>query len=325
MTRYATIGTSSIVDSFLAAGRSVPGFDHTVVYSRDRARGEEFAHRHGHARVVTSIDALAEAPDVDVVYIASPNALHHPQAKPLLEASKHVLVEKAAAANAAEFRDLLTTAHAHNVVIVESIRSLFDPSHAQIRDLLPRLGAVRRVTFSYCQRSRRYDQFLAGQPVNIFDPALAAGGLMDIGTYCANPLISLFGRPDRITAAAFPLANGIDGLGTILCSYPDKIAEVQYSKITNSDGTSQIQGEDATLLIDTIHDPRELVLINKDHTRETIRIDKPLPQQAYVLTAMDALIKEPSLAEPYNQTSLAALELMDTARHQIGVRFPADQ
>lgn len=325
MTRYATIGTSSIVDLCLQSGLQVEGFQHTVVYSRDRMRGEAFAARHGRARVETSLDALAASEDVDVVYIASPNALHHGQAAQMLASGKHVLVEKAATSNAAEFRDLLRVADEHGTVILESIRSLFDPSFAVIEGLLPTLGPIRGVRFGYCQRSSRYDRVLAGEKVNIFDPAMSAGALMDIGTYCVNPLVRLFGSPDAVHSAGVLLPNGIDASGSILCSYPGKVAEVSFSKATNSDAPSEIQGEDATLVIDVIQDPRHLRVLHSDHRSEVHDIDKPLNQQAYVLDAMDQIVADPSRARPFNQASLAALELMDQARAQLGVRFPADQ
>ncbi|SHJ87834.1 Predicted dehydrogenase [Tessaracoccus bendigoensis DSM 12906] len=324
MTRYATIGTSSIVDLFLEAGRQVEGFEHTVAHSRDSARGEAFVARHSAARVETSLDALAVADDVDVVYIASPNALHHDQAVSMLAGGKHVLVEKAAASNAVEFGDMLRVAEEHGVVIVESVRSLFDPSYAAIEGLLPALGPVRRVTFGYCQRSRRYDRILARQQVNIFDPEMSAGGLMDIGTYCVNPLVRLFGEPDAVQAAGFLLPNGIDAAGTLLCTYSDKVAEVLYSKATNSDAPSEIQGENATLVIDVIHNPRHLRLLHADHHSQDVHIDKPLSQQAYVLQAMDQFLTDPSQAHPFNRASLTALRVMDRARSQMGIHFPAD-
>jgi scyllo-inositol 2-dehydrogenase (NADP+) len=324
MTRYATIGTSSIVELCLGAGAGVPGFEHTVVYSRDRERGEAFTARHGSARVETSLEALATADDVDVVYIASPNALHHAQAALMLEGGKHVLLEKAAAANAPQLADLIRRAEKVDRVVVESLRSLFDPSRAVIEALLPTLGPIRHVRFAYCQRSRRYDAFLAGRAVNIFDPAMAAGALMDIGTYCVNPLVAWFGVPETVQVGSVRLRNGIDGAGTILASYPGMVAEVAYSKVTQSDLPCEIQGEDATLVIDVIHDPRHLRVLHSDGREEEVVVDKPLPQQAYVLSTMEAIIDEPERATPFNATSLAALELMDRARAQAGIRFPTD-
>lgn len=324
MTRYATIGTSSIVDRCLQAGAQVPGFEHSVVYSRDADRGREFAVRHGSARVETSLDALAAAADVDVVYIASPNTFHHEQAARMLDAGKHVLVEKSATATAAEFADLRARAAANGRVVVESIRSLFDPSRGVIEALLPQLGTIRRVSFRYCQRSSRFDRFRAGETVNIFDPRMAAGALMDIGTYCVNPLVAWFGTPRSVQSSSVLLDNGIDGAGTIMGDYPGMIAEIVYSKITGSDTPSEIQGEQATLVIDVVHNPQHLRLLHADGSQEEITVDKPRAQQAYVLEAMDRLIADPALAGPFNDTSLAALQLMDAVRETAGVRFPND-
>lgn len=324
MTRYATIGTSSIVDVFLQAGAQLPGFNHTVAYSRDAGRGEAFAIRHGTARVETSLDALAAAGDVDVVYIASPNTFHHSQAALMLEGGKHVVVEKAAAANAREFADLLDKAANNEHIIVESIRGLFDPSRAVIESLLTQLGPIRRANLTMCQRSRRYDRFLGGETVNIFDLWMAAGALMDIGTYCVNPLIEWFGLPQSIQVVSLLLENGIDGAGTILATYPGMLADVTYSKVTNSEAPSEIQGEDATLVIDAIHDPRHLRLLYTNGQVEDITVEKPLLQQTYVLNAMNELIAHQPHARTFNKTSLTALQLMDDARSKSGIHFPSN-
>ena len=53
-----------------------------------------------------------------------------------------------------------------------------------------------------------------------------------------------FGKPDRIQADAVFLENGVDGEGTILAGYPDMLAELSYSKITNGMAESEIQGEE---------------------------------------------------------------------------------
>ena len=76
---------------------------------------------------------------------------------------------------------------------------------------------------------------------------------------------------------------------------------------------------------DVIHDPRRLRLLHGDGRPEEITVDKPLPQQAYVLQAMDRLIADPLGARAHNEASRQALELMDAVRAQVGVRFPSDR
>jgi 2-hydroxy-4-carboxymuconate semialdehyde hemiacetal dehydrogenase len=63
---------------------------------------EDFARAHGVARVTTDVGSVIEAPDVDVVVVASPNDAHAPQAIAAFEAGKHVLCEVPLATSAAD-------------------------------------------------------------------------------------------------------------------------------------------------------------------------------------------------------------------------------
>jgi len=94
MTRFATIGSNFVTDSFLEAAQGVEGFQLEGVYSRTRARAEEFAAKWDAPRTYTSLDALCADPVIEAVYVASPNACHEAQAIALLKAGKHVLCEK---------------------------------------------------------------------------------------------------------------------------------------------------------------------------------------------------------------------------------------
>ncbi len=91
MLRLATIGTSWITGAFIDGAKLSGKFTLTAVYSRDAERGAAFALKHGAPKVFTDLAELAASPDVDAVYIASPNSLHYEQAKLLLDNQKHVL------------------------------------------------------------------------------------------------------------------------------------------------------------------------------------------------------------------------------------------
>lgn len=342
--RIATIGTSSISATFAQAIGDVDGVEHTVALSRDISRGEEFTRRTAEAtgnraRVVTDLDDLAGAGDVDAVYVASPNALHHAQARTLLAAGKHVLVEKSATSRRDQFADLLEVAHRSDVVLMEAMRSVHDPGFARIRELLPGLGALRRAEFRLCQYSSRYDRFLAGETPAIFDPGLSAGALMDIGTYCAHPAAALWGEPARIHAEATILRSGADGAGTVLCGYDSPAgfaASLHYSKITSSATPSSIEGEQATLEIDSITTPRRLVLRGTNGSTETIVVDgagggSGAPQNMrYELAEFARLATAPAgqrdddALRAHQQASLDTLAVLDRTRQIIGVRFPDD-
>ncbi|NHU85986.1 Gfo/Idh/MocA family oxidoreductase [Kocuria sp. JC486] len=343
--RIATIGTSSIGSTFARAIGAVDGVEHVAVMSRDRSRGEAFAAETNRltgdrARVVTSLEELANASDVDAVYIASPNALHFPQANTLLRAGKHVLLEKSAACDRRQFQELVDTAESTGVVVLEAMRSVHDPGFARIRELLPQLGPLRRAELRLCQYSSRYGKFLAGETPAIFDPSLGAGALMDIGTYCTHPMVALWGVPERIHAAATILRSGADGAGTVLCGFDSPAGfsvSLHYSKITTSPLSSTIEGERATLEIDSVTTPRNLVLHGTDGSTDVVTVDgdgggSGAPENMrYELLEFLRLADAPrgqrddeALAR-HQAASLGTLAVLDAVRAQIGVRFPSDQ
>lgn len=264
MIRIATIGTSAIVRTFLGVVRGVDGIEATVAYSRDVDRARAFAAQNGVAAASEDLDAVLSSHDVDAVYIASPNAMHHAQALKVLRAGRHAFIEKPATLTAAEFAELVDVAAANGVVVFEGMRNAYDPAFEQVRRLLPELGAVRSVSFSYSQRSARYDLVLAGERVNIFDPTLGGGALNDLGVYAISALVDLFGEPTDAAAVTVRVASGADGAGTALLAYDGFAADVSFSKITASWRPSEIQGERATLEIDHIAAPARLTLRHID-------------------------------------------------------------
>lgn len=87
-----------------------------------KRRAKAFAQKHGAGSWCTDLEELAEADDVDAVYIASPNSLHCGQAIQMMRHGKHVLCEKAAASNSRELEGMLAAARENRVVFLEAMR-----------------------------------------------------------------------------------------------------------------------------------------------------------------------------------------------------------
>ena len=190
----------------------------------------------------------------------------------MLKGDKHVLCEKSIASNQREFEEMRKAALENQAVLLEAMRSVYSPGFQAVRENLHKLGKIRRVSFQYCQYSRRYDNFKKGIIENAFNPALSNGALMDIGVYCVHPLVSLFGKPERVVTSSLKLSNGIDGAGTILVEYPEFQGELLYSKITDSRVPSQIQGEEGTMVIREIPDPQEITIYYRSGKTENLEI-----------------------------------------------------
>lgn len=327
MLRFATIGTNFITDRFLEAAQKVEGLVHEAVYSRQRESGERFARKYGVEKCYTSLQEMAEDPQIEAVYIASPNAFHFEQAVLMMEHGKHVLCEKPAASNLRELEKMRETAQKNHVIFLEAMRSVYGPGLDEIENHLAELGTIRKVQFSFCQYSSRYDKFKNGIIENAFNPQLSNGALMDIGVYCVHPLVRLFGRPEVVEGHSIFLENGVDGAGVVLAGYPGMQAVLNYSKITDSPSGGEIQGEEGIMWIDRIEDTRKILIQKRNGEKKEILIEKEKNNMYYEVYTWKELVEsadEKRADEAYVKYSAMELEFMDLARKKMGIRFPAD-
>ncbi|MEV8358161.1 Gfo/Idh/MocA family oxidoreductase [Microbacterium sp. NPDC076895] len=312
--RVAVIGTSVISASFAEAVAAATGIRIEAVYSRDADRAAEAATEFGADWSSDSLDEVLGSPLIDAVYIASPNSVHAEQVAAAITAGKHVLVEKPAVLTAQEWRDLVAQAQDAGVVLLEAMRTEYDPGTALVRSLLPQLGTLRLASLRYAKRSSRYDLVLAGERVNMFDPALGGGALADLGVYCLHAMVGYFGMLDRLSTAVVPVPSGVEGAGTITASYPGLIVDLSYSKISTTQLASEIQGEDATLVIDEIAAPRVVELTHRDGTvtRHEVPGDPhPLAGEIDRFVALIAAGEDPSAEQ---LLTAQTLELIERAR-----------
>ncbi len=326
MINFAVIGTSHIVEVFLQACADIPEINFYAVYSRDRDRGRQFAEKHGAEVSYDSLEKLAADPLLDAVYIASPNASHCSQAVFLMNAGKHVLVEKSIASNTGEFMTMQESARKNQVILLEEIRFLHDPGFRIIKENLKELGEIRQAIFQFCQYSSRYDNFKKGIIENAFKPELSNGALMDIGVYCIHFLAALFGMPDKIQADSIFLENNIDGAGSITANYKNKMqVQLIYSKITTSSLPSQIMGEEGIMVIDKLADPRSVKIRKKNGEEINFPIEKVPVNMYYAVKAFANAVNGKESVEEYLKYSQYEMLMSDEARKQTGIVFPADK
>jgi len=92
----AVVGTGYIgVEHTKAIAASPRAQLHTICATqRSEGTARGLMSTYGAGRVVTDYGSVVSDPDVDIVYLCTPNSLHEPQAVAALEAGKHVFVEK---------------------------------------------------------------------------------------------------------------------------------------------------------------------------------------------------------------------------------------
>ena len=96
-----------------------------AVASRDIARAQAFAARHGMPKAYGSYEELVNDPDIDIVYVATPHSHHYAHARLALSHGKHVICEKSFTANAKEAKALVDMAQAHGLFLMEALCTRF--------------------------------------------------------------------------------------------------------------------------------------------------------------------------------------------------------
>jgi scyllo-inositol 2-dehydrogenase (NADP+) len=328
MIRFGIIGTNWITEDFINAARQIGDFTLTAVYSRKEDTGRRFADKYDIPNVYTNLEQFAASDELDAVYIASPNSMHADQAILCMNQGKHVLCEKPLASNALEVRRMSEAASHKGVLLMEAMKSTFTPNFRVIQDHLHKIGPIRRYFASYCQYSSRYDIYKKGEQIpNAFNPLFSNGALMDLGVYCVYPLVVLFGQPERIQASGLMLDSGVDGSGSLLLSYKDMEAVIQYSKIVDSYASAEIQGENGTIVFDKISRPDKVQIRYRDGKVEELTEPQVDNAMYYEVQEFIALIQSGAKQSSLNShaNSLKTMEIMDEARRQMGLVFPADR
>ncbi|MCM3707510.1 MULTISPECIES: Gfo/Idh/MocA family protein [Cytobacillus] len=327
MVRFGIVGTNWITERFLKAALQAEDFHLAAVYSRTEEKAKEFAGKYGVEKTFTDLQTMAASGDIDAVYIASPNALHAEQAIIFMNNHVHVLCEKPIASNTKELQRMINAAKENNVLLMEALKSTVMPNFLAVKENLSKIGQVRRYFANYCQYSSRYDAYRQGTVLNAFKPEFSNGSLMDIGIYCIYPLVALFGKPEDIKASGYKLDSGVDGEGSIVLKYPDMDAVIMFSKITDSSLPSEIQGEEGNIIIDRISNPEKVELYYRNGEREDLTQEQLSDTMYYEAVEFINLIKSGKTESEVNSfaNSMSTMEILDEARRQIGVIYPADQ
>ena len=324
--RLGTIGSGVIVHNILKNVARTEGIALEAVYSRSREKGQALAEAFGASKVYTDMDAFLADPEVNTVYIATPNLLHYPQAKKALLAGKHVILEKPFTTKAAHARELVALAREKGLMLVDAVPTACLPNLEILRQQLPKIGKIKLVMGNYSQYSSRYDQVLAGEKPNIFNPEYAGGCLMDINFYNVYLNIALFGKAEA--AQYYPnLYPGLaDTSGTLILRYPGFVSQNAGAKDTWGVNFFQIEGETGYIYIEGGPNGLSSLRVVTKASSETFNAQPEPDRWFYEIQDVTRLLLSEDRQTLFARldTMLDVIETIETARLAAGIRFPGD-
>lgn len=326
--RLGTIGSSKIAQYFISGTRLTKNVELAAIYSRSLGRGKEFSAENGNVPVFTDLEAFASYDGIDAVYIASPNKFHFEQAKLMLTHKKHVICEKSISAHPEEVEELVRLAEENGVIFLEALMFMHFPHKAKLEQALSEIGNIHSVSLSFCQRSSRLDAFKKGEIPNIFDPECEAGALLDLGVYCIYPAVYFFGKPEKVLSSSVLLSTGVDGSGSIIMQYPDKLVTINYSKLCQGDAPSQFIGDEGCVTVSSISQLDNITLHKRGAAPEVLFSTKDKPHlMSYEASAFADLIinGKTDYYRTCTETMLTVSRIMYDVRMQCGIKFKSDK
>jgi predicted dehydrogenase len=198
VTRVALLGSGWIQDFHARGVLAHPSGELVAVANWREESAAALATRHDIPRVTTDWEALVDDPDVEAAVVATPNALHAPQAIAFLRAGKHVMVEKPMSTSVAEADAMIAAAASSGARLMVAHCWRFRDEVVAMRD------RIAGGDFGEVVKTRGYGMHAGWGPTGWFtDRALAGGGaLVDMGVHAIDTARFLLGdpEPERVCA-----------------------------------------------------------------------------------------------------------------------------
>ena len=210
MTRYGILGFGHHAAKRLSKGFLESQNSKLVgLWRRDATKAQASASQFSIPLVFDTPEALCASPEIDAVFIVSPDALHLPHVLLAAKHGKAILCEKPLALNAGEVEQMLAAAKAAGVPFGVAQNMRYNRSLDVIRKWIAE-GRIGKPQLAHSQFSYSAE----GSPRTwIYDPTLATGGpIGDVGIHCIDALRFVLGTD---VTAVTTLAHKDEGSGEV--------------------------------------------------------------------------------------------------------------
>ncbi|KAH7112926.1 hypothetical protein B0J11DRAFT_554103 [Dendryphion nanum] len=353
--RWGIIGTGWIAGMFvtdLLAPRDDASIKHTITAigsSSNLEKGQQFAHKFWNAASVTpniyaSYQEVYDAPDVDVVYIATPHSLHRQNCLDAIAAGKNVLCEKPFTINSREAAEVVEAARRKGVFLMEAVWTRFFPLVIELEKHIQKntIGRIRRSIIEF-GLSLNWDSL--PETSRIKDPALGAGALLDICIYPLTYSSVIFGRgklgdehPKTEVTSSLTIVNGVDESDVVVIKYKSIDGEAQSAiclstvHFPNPPSFGRIEGTDGSIALYSKFGPScptGFRIKGLDGEESDHRFDHPAGTIGFIYEA-DAVARDIAAGRLENQRmplaeTLRMMKLMDEIRGHNGLEYPQDR
>ena len=314
------LGTGWIADKMATTLAGMTTARAYAVASRTTEKAEKFAAQFSIPKAYGNYEALADDPEIDLIYIATPHSHHFENTKMCLLKNKPVLCEKAFTVNTPQAEELIRIAHERKVFLAEAIWTRYQPMRQMITDVINSgvIGKPLMLSANLCYPNIALQR--------MYDPALAGGALLDLGVYVLNFADMFFGDDIKsMSSHCIKYPTGVDIQESITIEYNDgRIAVLWSSQLAKSDRQGIISGTDGFVIVENVNNPQSYAIYNQDY-QLVKKVDCP-PQITGYEYQVDCCIRainqgkiEPD--EMPHADTLRIMRQMDALRKEWGVKL----
>lgn len=285
--------------------------------------------------VYGSYKELYEDPNVDIVYIGTPHALHKTNCLDAIRAGKHVLCEKAFTLNSAEAEEVIAEAERQGVFVMEAMWTRFMPLVEKLRELLHQEKAIGDIHRASCDFSLPMDLSSFPSTSRLKNPALGAGSLLNIGIYSLTWVIlameTNFGHEQPKILASQVIRDEIDIATTAILTYSQGKQGVVTASLSTTSPSSfcRIEGAKGFVIVDGPAASMPQSFTVHVHNQMPVKYEFKAPGRGYYWEA-DAVALDISANKKGNSVmplteTIRIMSLMDEIRRQGGAVFPIEE
>lgn len=323
---WGIIGLGRIARQFADDLRLLPNARLLAVASNDAERAAAFAYEFGAKHAFGRYEDIVRCPGLDVVYVATPHPGHCSNTLLCLQNGIAVLCEKPFAMNLAEAREMVNLARKNQVFLMEALWTRFVPANCEAIRMVQNAEIGRLHTI----RADLGFRMPFDPDSRVYNKALGAGSLLDLGIYPALLALTFFGKPapDDIHAVAAFTSTGVDESCAFNFQYPDGRLALCHSTIAaNTSLGAHLYGTEGTIFLHPRwHHTQKLTLSRYDGRQETFQ-DIEIPykgrgyayEAAHVMECLENKLTESPVVPLDFTLELAAT--LDAIREKIALQY----
>lgn len=317
---WAILGCGKIARKFVQDLSLLENANLYAAASRNLDNAEEFATDFGFDKAYGSYKEMVQDPEVDIVYIATPHAMHMEHSILCMEHKKAVLCEKAFAMNTKEVDRMIKVSKENDTFLMEAFWTIFSAKFLKVLELSKEegLGQLKFVKSDFMFKAE------FNPDKRLYNIDLGAGSLLDIGIYPIFRSLMLLGKPTSIKTLANLRSNGVEDSISMLFGYQNGAMAVLTSSFESScHNETELCFEHG--FIKFIREPEFPILVERDGVQEEIYIEQPKGmgyelEAKHVMECLDqGLIESPVLPLSLSRD---LMEIMDAVRKDAGIIFP---